>query len=159
VTKKKSVYYLPIFTRTGWVRTRHDKNILVHFFLNHSVCHHYHSSSTESSGHKPVECSSMNCSYEILSQLYIIPTKLDRSRREAIDGYASACAHSALLRMLPAEWRLSREGFCSVVCVASGIDIKKKVLWERLPEGEGLSRGGGWRRSCLGAPSPYAYRI
>jgi len=36
--------------------------------------------------------------------------QLDGSRREAVDGYASACADSPLFRMLPVEWSLSGGG-------------------------------------------------
>jgi len=96
-----------------------------------------------------------------IATLYICKNKnnekrqLDGSRREAVDGYASACAHGQLLRMLPGEWRLSG-GFClGRGGVASSIGIK--IYSKRLPEGKNKLLGKrGW--SSGGCPA-YAYKF
>jgi len=63
---------------------------------------------------------------------------LDGSRRKAIDGYASICAHSPLLhvtrggKVIPGEFCSGREG----VCDASGIGKKAKFLGRGYLTGE-----------------------
>jgi len=49
----------------------------------------------------------------------------DRSRREAVDGYASACAHGPLLCMLPGGEEFIRGGS---VCVVSGVGMTTEFL-------------------------------
>jgi len=83
--------------------------------------------------------------------------KLDGRRREAVDEYACAWAHSPLLRMLLGEWR----GSCSRrggVCVASGIGMKKKISPEELSEGEWLL-GGAWGSRHTSTSPLCAYAI
>jgi len=75
----------------------------------------------------------------------------DGSRRKAVDGCASVCAHSPLLRVLPGEWRL-----CGVVYVrGEGVYVlrlhkkffelvtKGGLLWGQ-NAGRGFVWGGGF---------------
>jgi len=54
--------------------------------------------------------------------------KLGGSPREVVDGYASACAHSPLLCMLPSEWRLLVLFGERGVRVAFGVGLKRIFL-------------------------------
>jgi len=78
--------------------------------------------------------------YYELHWLYI-PGEMSELR-EAVDGYASACAHNLLLLILPGEGKPCGE-FCSGrggVCGASGVGVKQNIHWEGLPD-EGVLWG------------------